>query len=345
MASAAPSFAAKAAKAAGSTSSLSKNLLRGGGGSGSGGASDATRPAMPALLSKLLVAPSRVANALEWNTTATGRGRSWAGGGGGAGTASVLTVNVTRDAMELLVAYHPMLDEPVQTLPSIPLKTEILRVPHSKSKEQQEQQEEGHPHHRSHQHHHHRSSCRRRLVPAVAMEFKQILQDWQVAGIVVNWPVQREGWCGYSCGKVLFVMDHLHSYSCFAASSKQQQQQPPQPPRPMCLWDQVHHDAPSYEDEWGRSELYTITSAKSVHCASEEQYDVVVVPSGASSAVAGVWDDFCRAHWPECYACAPPPPPPAGLLRSPPGRQPWLSTVPPTLRNSNVGGPKNLRGG
>ena len=71
------------------------------------------------------------------------------------------------------------------------------------------------------------------------MEFKDILQDWQVAGIVVNRPVQKEVWCGYACGKVLFVMDHLHSYSCFVAASSKQQ------PRTMCLWDRVHHDAPS----------------------------------------------------------------------------------------------------
>jgi hypothetical protein len=314
MASAAPSYAAKASAAV--SSSLSKNLLRSSGGSGS-----ARRPAMPTL-SKLLVAPSKVANALEWNTTAGSSSSrrhngGWASATAGGG-ASILTINLTRDSMELLVASHPLLDEPVQTLPSIPLKTEIIQVP---TKDQNEQD-----------HHSHLSSLRR-LVPGVAMEFKQILQDWQVAGMVVHWPVQNEGWCGYACGKVLFVLDHLNSYNSFSHN------------RPMCLWDQVHHDLP-YEDEWGRSEFYSIVSTKSVHYASQEQYDTSAA-AGTTCTVAGVWDDFCRTHWPECYSYAPPPPP-HGLRstntsnaayagRSPSRPQPWLSTV-PTLN-------KNLRNG
>jgi hypothetical protein len=310
MASAAPSYASKAAAAVVS-SSLSKNLLR-----SSGGGSANRRPAMPTL-SKLLVAPSKVANALEWNTTAGSSSRRHNGWDSAtAGGASILTVNLTRDSMELLVASHPMLDEPVQTLPSIPLKTEILQVP-TKDHEQ---------HERDHHHHHHLSSLRR-LVPGVAMEFKQILQDWQVAGIVVHWPVQKEGWCGYACGKVLFVLDHLNSYHSFSHK------------RPMCLWDQVHHDLP-YEDEWGRSEFYSIVSNKSVHYASQEQYDMSAA-AGTACSVSGVWDDFCRTHWPECYSYAPSPPPPHGLRahtgRSPSRQQPWLSTV-PTLN-------KNLRDG
>jgi hypothetical protein len=311
MASAAPSYAAKAAAAVVSSPSLSKNLLRGSGG-------NAKRPAMPTL-SKLLMAPSKVANALEWNTTAGSsrrhNGGGWASATAGASGASILTINLTRDSMELLVASHPMLDEPVQTLPSIPLKTEILQVP---TKDQHKQDH--------HSPHHHLSSLRR-LVPGVAMEFKQILQDWQVAGIVVHWPVQKEGWCGYACGKVLFVLDHLNSYNAFSHK------------RPMCLWDQVHHDLP-YEDEWGRSECYSIVSTKSVHYASQEQYDLSA--AGTACSVSGVWDDFCRTHWPECYSYAPSPP--HGLRhntntnaayagRSPSRPQPWLSTVPTLNKN------------
>jgi hypothetical protein len=326
MASAAPSYAAKATAAVVS-SSLSKNLLRSSGGSGSAN----RRPAMPTL-SKLLVAPSKVANALEWNTapgSSSSRRGGWAAGS--ATGASILTVNLTRDSMELLVSSHPVLDEPVQTLPSIPLKTEIIQVP---TKDQRNEHQDHHSHH----HHHHLSSLRR-LVPGVAMEFKQILQDWQVAGIVVHWPVQKEGWCGYACGKVLFVLDHLNSYNAFSHK------------RPMCLWDQVHHDLP-YEDEWGRSECYSIVSNKSVHYASQEQYDMsAAAAAGTAGSVSGVWDDFCRTHWPECYSYAPSPPPPHGLRsgtttntnvacagRSPSRPQPWLSTVPTLNKNLRDGG-------
>jgi hypothetical protein len=126
-------------------------------------------------------------------------------------------------------------------------------------------------------------------VPAVAEEFRQILHDWSVRGIVVSWPVQPEGWCGASCGGVLFALDGLNSYGVLSGGTSSKAPAPP-----LCLWDQVHHDAP-YEDEWGRCEHYSTVSTRTVHYASREQYDVH--PEAFSAA--GVWLDFCRAHWPE----------------------------------------------
>jgi hypothetical protein len=145
-----------------------------------------------------------------------------------------------------------------------------------------------------------------------AREFDQILHDWQVCAMVVNWPVQAQGWCGASCGRVLFTLDHLNAYNVLD--------------KPICLWDEVYHDMP-YEDEWGRSEQYSMGSLKTEHYASKEQYDAPV------TSVTHVWHDFCRAHWPEYYSFS------GGYSSSPTAtsspnvKKPWLPTLPTLCHN------------
>jgi hypothetical protein len=166
----------------------------------------------------------------------------------------------------------------------------------------------------------------RRLAPSAARELRRTLEDWQVRGVVVAWPVQPEGWCGASCGRVLFALDGLRSHGAFCSAAD----------LPMCLWDQAHtsnHGGP-YEDEWGRSEQYTTTSEGTVHCASKEQYGL---PPGAFFTAAGAWRDFSRAHWPEYHrhdrligAARSP-----GLLR-PAGSRPSLVAAPPSGRKPLV---------
>lgn len=160
---------------------------------------------------------------------------------------SILSLSIHGDRMDLAVASHPTIGEAPQPLPSIPIKTTVV-------------------------------NNRKQLCPTVGEELLAILQDWQVCGLVVNWPVQKEGWCGAPCGKVLHTLDQLVN----KLSS-----------RPICLWDEEHH-LPS-EDEWGRSPIYGEASNKTVHIASEEQYKAPATPA------ADVWNDFCRAHWPELY--------------------------------------------
>jgi hypothetical protein len=216
------------------------------------------------------VSPSKVANALEWNCSPG---------------SSLLAMHVnSRGSLELLVASHPSYNEPTQSLPSIPLRTEILQD------DETEQQQKNHsgPFQECSDSRQQRSPPKRyrRLSPGVAQEFRQILEDWQVRGVVVAWPVQPEGWCGAACGRALFALDGLHSHGVFCSPSS----------IPLCLWDQIHHDMP-YEDEWGRSEQYSTTCNRTVHYASKEQYDL----SPGNFTVSSVWHDFCRTHWPEYY--------------------------------------------
>lgn len=121
------------------------------------------------------------------------------------------------------------------------------------------------------------------LSPAVADELSHLLQRWQVCGLIVSWPVQEEGWAGASCGRVLFTLDHLCSTTnLFNANRK------------FCLWNDSHRVF--CDDAWGRSPMFTHTSSKIIHYASKEQYNLM------PSKVSHVWNDFCRAHWPDLLA-------------------------------------------
>jgi len=200
-------------------------------------------------VAKLLTSPSKVAHALDWKKV----------------SGSILSMSISSDRIDLAVASHPSgcaedtLDTSAQSLPSIPLKTEIVNRDGKKNQ--------------------------RILSPAVAEELQDIMNDWKVCGVVVNWPVQKEGWCGAPCGKVLYTLDQLASSS---------QQNVLSPNRPICLWDEEHHVP--FEDEWGRSPVYSEPCEdKTVHIASEEQYQA------PSTVALDVWNDFCRAHWPELY--------------------------------------------
>jgi hypothetical protein len=183
-------------------------------------------------ISKLLAPPSKVAHALDWRKV----------------SGSILSMSIVGDRIDLAVAFHPSSSDSPQSLPSIPLKTQVV-------------------------------NNKKVLAPGVAEELSSLMKDWEVCGLVVNWPVQKEGWAGYSAGKTLFALDQLTSVLS--------------PSRPVCLWDEEHHVP--YEDEWGRSPIYAEASSKTTHKASEEQY------KPPSTVAADVWNDFCRAHWPELY--------------------------------------------
>jgi hypothetical protein len=186
-------------------------------------------------LTKLLTTPNKVAHALEWRKA----------------SGSILSISVCKDKIDLAVASHPSLEDPVQPLPSIPLKLETV---------------ENH-----------------KVLPQSVMdELDHIVKDWKVCGMVVSWPVQKEGRCGAPCGRVLHTLDQLTERSNVLSSS-----------RPVCLWDR-EHNLP-HEDEWGRDPLYGHTTKKTLHLASKEQY------ADSKCVAADIWEDFCRAQWPDLF--------------------------------------------
>ena len=163
---------------------------------------------------------------------------------------SILSMSIGKDYINLAVAPHPESAEPPQPLPSIPFQTQII----------------------NHQ---------RMLSPAVANELRQIMNDWNVSGLVVSWPVQEEGWVGAPAGRVLFTLDHLVNSNTGVIDAR----------RKVVLWDQTHHE--THEDEWGRDPVYAHASEKSIHYASQEQY------KAPNTIAVDVWNDFCRVHWPQ----------------------------------------------
>ena len=202
-----------------------------------------TAAAAKKTLSRFLTTPSKVAHALDWRKASGG---------------SILSMSIGKDTIDLAVASHPessSADEFAlgpQSLPSIPLKTQVI-------------------------------NNKRVLSPAVVEELSKIMNDWNVCGTVVFWPVQEEGWAGAACGRVLFTLDQLTLSAPGVISDK----------RKVCLWNQSHHEC--VEDSWGRCPVYAKTTDKTIHYASKEQYQA------PKTLAADVWNDFCRTHWPEIY--------------------------------------------
>jgi len=126
---------------------------------------------------------------------------------------------------------------------------------------------------------------RKCLSKSTIEELKSIVTNYNVCGFVIAWPMQREGRCGAPCGKVLHTLDSLIAESSAIVNTK----------RPFCLWDE-HHYVPQ-EDVWGRIPLYGCPSNKTIHKASEEQYE----HKCSSSIAVDVWNDFCAKHWPDLW--------------------------------------------
>lgn len=160
----------------------------------------------------------------------------------------ILSVHVGKSIIDLAATGHPgCFVNPIQPLPSIPIHVEI--------KENQKV-----------------------LKTEVVSRIANIAREFKSLGMIVSWPVQRGGWCGASCGKVLHMLDQIL------------QEGPGLGKQPICLWNGNHWT--SGEDEWGRAAIYSVPSSKTVHCASTEQYEEEGL---VATAIAR---DFLECHWP-----------------------------------------------
>ena len=163
---------------------------------------------------------------------------------------TVLSLNIHQDRIGLALASHPSHDEDATTFEPIRL------LKRGKVTEQS-----------------------KRLL-------SQLVQDHQVCGFVVSFPLQQDsGRMGAACGRTLHTLDSLLQDTKIVT-----------PNRPLCLWDS-HHSSAEPEDRWGRSAAYTLKqdcSHKTLHIASEEQYR-----SDEDVVASEVWEDFCRLNWPD----------------------------------------------
>lgn len=261
-------------------------------------------------LTRKLSQPSKVASILDWKKSCN----------------TVLALNFHRNRVGIAVASHPSLGVPC-------LELEPLRFEDDSE----------------------RNRKKNTIAGAIDREclerFSDIIEEYKVCGVVVNWPLQRDtGRMGAACGRVIFALEQLWersnetiaadaSIADADAATKQVgssggggdsiHEQGGLLSRPFCLWDAGHIDLAEV-DAFGRCASYgkeneslalktpvpgslpppletkpnQLVSTADQYCkkeknyfASKEQYyeDELTV-------VLGVWDDFCREHWPDLYS-------------------------------------------
>jgi hypothetical protein len=179
-------------------------------------------------------------------------------------TGSVLNMRIAKDRIELAVASHPSFQEPFLELSSISLASKT------------------------------RSEQRSTIKDSVSGLISKTISKHNVCGIVVDWPVQKEGWCGEACGRVLNVLDQLtaNETNVFVNATGAAV--------PICLYDPNHSMV--YQDSWGRNPVYARlpVSSKTLHIASQEQYGLAITPTDENGqALSNVWNNFCEKHIPD----------------------------------------------
>lgn len=165
----------------------------------------------------------------------------------------VLALKIGRDSVSLNLAQHPSRDEDCHSFEPISIKYRVR-------------------------------SNRKVLDDSVTHVFQGIVKENNICGFVVDWPLQKEGRMGASCGRVLHILDSLLETQVLSQSRK------------FCLWD-GEHVAIETEDKWGRCPLYGRKCDKTEHIASRDQDT-----NTTTNLVADMWHDFSRAHWPELCA-------------------------------------------
>ena len=168
--------------------------------------------------------------------------------------ATVLNLDIHADRIGLAIASHPSHQEEVKTLPDIKLASP------------------------------------RKIPPSVQQRLSDVVNDYNVCGFVVSWPVQQDtGKLGASCGRVLFTLENILNDTTNNNNSVMT------PNRPVCLWDSVHMEQPP-TDDWGRNPVYARTTNQTLHLASKEQYH-----QDENIVAAQVWEDFVQTHWPTIH--------------------------------------------
>lgn len=266
----------------------------------------------PQLMRKLSK-PSKVASILDWKKPFHH---------------TVLAVNFHKNRVGIAIASHPSRGIPC-------LELEPLRFEDNTNR--------GHGGGSTHSN---SNSNRKKKTIAGAIDreclerFSEIIEEYKVCGVVVNWPLQRDtGRMGAACGRVIFALEQLWERSNETIttdagttthklaynnnnSTKKNNEQGGLLSRPFCLWDAGHinlADPSKKVDAFGRCASYgkensilasnepalsTSTTnndqyynTKEKYFASKEQYH-----EDELTVVLGVWDDFCREHWPDLCA-------------------------------------------
>ena len=247
-------------------------------------------------LSSALVAPSKVANLLDWRKA----------------VGSVMALDITRTSIGMSIATHP--DQHAEAIALRPIS--LLQQ------------------HQHHDHHHHHPTyrigedsaspppyCKTRskhqVSKEIISELEAAVRRHRVCAFVVHWPT-HEGRMGEQCGKVLQVLDSVIDQSNSVVTRK----------RPFTLWSSttataIHNSISNINEEDGHysSSLSSCTSysppdewGRSIHFANAPTYypdmyysskspirrqeSLLLSSSFASSDVAAhVLDEWRKNHW------------------------------------------------
>lgn len=231
---------------------------------------------MATKLSSALVAPSKVANLLDWRKA----------------VGSVLSLDITCNRIGIAIAEHP--DQttcesralrPISFLPPQDYRDTTPPPPVSSSS----------------------SSLHNKKnqvdIDAVTQQLESIVRTHRVCAFIVNWPI-HEGRMGGDCGKVLQVLDSVIERSNSVVTRK----------RPFTLWCN-HEKVSSYDssslsiDEWGRSASFARAPAYypgmrySSKTSSDDQIEETVYNDDddtsfdASRIAANLLDEWVNNHW------------------------------------------------
>lgn len=151
--------------------------------------------------------------------------------------------------------------------------------------------------------------------------FSNIIDEYKVCGVVVSWPLQHDtGRMGAACGRVIYALEQLWHQANKSSNNNHVLS------RPFCLWDSDHvipkqrQDPAKRVDAFGRCASYGTqkiishvesskdgnsstlyqqcdTKRRQEYFARKERYH-----EDEMTVVCGVWNDFCKEHWPELYA-------------------------------------------
>jgi RNase H-fold protein (predicted Holliday junction resolvase) len=216
--------------------------------------------------------PSKVASTLDWKKVHG---------------STVLTLNFHRNRLGIAVAPHPSTGKPVTELEPLKFAKNQIAID---------------------------TDCLER--------FSNIIDDYKVCGVVVSWPLQHDtGRMGAACGRVIYALEQLWQQANEDRHNVLS--------RPFCLWDSDHvvpkqrQDPAKRVDAFGRCASYGTEKAEEEeeittdeedenadsslplsrrhkrqdYFASKERYH-----EDEMTVVVGVWNDFCKEHWPELYS-------------------------------------------
>lgn len=225
--------------------------------------------------------PSKVASTLEWKKLHG---------------STVLALNFHRNRVGIAVASHPSSGQPVTELEPLQFSQNLIAID---------------------------NDCLER--------FSNIIDDYKVCAVVVSWPLQHDtGRMGAACGRVIYALEQLWQQANSNTNNNSSDQNDTNKQRnnvlsrPFCLWDsdhvvpKQHQDPAKRVDAFGRCASYGTYNNKEEdddsadtqedgpqarrrqrqdYFASKERYHI-----DEMTVVVGVWNDFCKEHWPELYA-------------------------------------------